>query len=107
MRPYELWVAHMAWDGDSKRRPALVVSLHDGIISVYPITSKYDNKSERIKKKYFPIKDWKDANLRKASYVDTNNIHELSVDAIDEAYVGRLSDSDKARFIKFLSKRSD
>jgi len=106
MRPYELWIAHMAWDGGGKRRPALILSSNGRIIKAYAITSQYENKSEYIKEGYFAINDWQKANLQKPSYVDTNTVHKLSVDAIDEAFVGRLSQDDIERFSEFLEKRN-
>lgn len=54
-----------------KRRPVIVMSLDDEEITFYKITSKYFNKSEYIRSKYYQIKDWLEAGLDRQSWVDT------------------------------------
>lgn len=39
-------------------------------MKVFRITSKFANKSSTIKKQYYEIKDWKEAGLKKPSWID-------------------------------------
>ena len=98
----EIYVAYIAWETGGKRRPALILSDDGDFISVYPITSQYDGKSNAIQAQYFVINDWKQAGLDKQSYVDTIDIVELSRSAIISP-VGKLSEADKTRLMDFLA----
>jgi hypothetical protein len=68
-----------------KRRPVLV--LKDGLneLLLYKITSKYANKSERIRQQYYPIQDWKEAGCKKPSYIDIGSLASL-----DKKYFGKI-----------------
>jgi hypothetical protein len=99
----ELYVAYIAWETGGKRRPALVLSDDDDVISVYPITTQYDGKSKDIQAQYFTITDWKQAGLDKQSYVDTIEIVELERTAIISP-IGKLSLTDEVRLIEFMSR---
>jgi mRNA interferase MazF len=71
MEPFELFITYLSWGSGGKNRPILVLLLNEDTISVYPITTQYENKSESIKSQYFKIKDWQQAGLDKQSYIDT------------------------------------
>jgi len=100
----EIYISYISWDIGGKRRPVLVLSDDGGVISVYPITSQYKEKSKAIQAQYFVINDWKQAGLDRQSYIDTIDIVELSHSAIASS-IGKLSEADELRFIEFLAKR--
>jgi len=106
MQPFELRIAMLAWDGDGKRRPVLILSLNGEIASLYSITTQYENKSKQIKANYFPIKNWQFAGLNKPSYIDTNKLIQLNVAAIDDTPIGHLSAIDAKSLQEFLAKRN-
>lgn len=54
-----------------KVRPLLLLQVKDDEALVFKITSKYENKSNAVKEKYYPIQKWKEAGLVKQSYIDT------------------------------------
>jgi hypothetical protein len=89
-----------------KKRPIFLV---DGFASddeahAFKITSKYENKSKKIRSKYFKIQDWQAAGLRKPSWIDVNV--ELDVNDLPKYQViGKLSREDLTRFIEFLGIR--
>lgn len=51
---------------EGKRRPVLIIENSENEVLFYAITSKFEHKSERIKKLYFHINDWQDSNLKKS-----------------------------------------
>lgn len=70
------------------------------------ITSQYSSKSESIKQKYFRIIDWSEVGLRKPSWVDTINILRFSPSALSYfRVIGKLTQRDKIRFVKFYVDR--
>ncbi|MFT4246342.1 MAG: hypothetical protein QM571_07550 [Micrococcaceae bacterium] len=74
-----------------KRRPALALSYENQIITFYPITSKYANRSERIKAQYYPIKEWQSVGLTKPSYVDVGNELVSNISDVEVTRIGSLS----------------
>ncbi|WP_461248484.1 hypothetical protein [Treponema sp. R6D11] len=71
MKPFELFITYISWGSGGKNRPVLVLLINENTISVYPITTQYENKSEVIKAQYFKINDWAQAGLDSQSYIDT------------------------------------
>ena len=49
MSPFEIFITCISWGTGSKKRPVLVLLIKSKSITVYPITTQYDNKSESIK----------------------------------------------------------
>ena len=94
MRTDDVYTAYINWPGGGKRRPALIVCNHDKSVDIFRITSKYKNKSERIRAYYYPILDWELAGLYKPSYVDTGQIIRLEKSCISFSKVGRLTNKD-------------
>jgi len=94
-----------------KQRPALLYSKHNNYIEIMSITSKYENKSEKIKRNYYPINNWREAGLKKESWIDIGNIHVFMKDTlrnINTIYLGKLTEADEiglAEFSKGLRKR--
>ena len=105
MKPLDIFIAYMSWDGGGKNRPVLILILSDKTVGVFQITTKYEDKSENIRAQYFKIEDWAQAGLDKLSYVDTGTLIELSMAAFKgKKPIGKLTDSDKLRLLEFLSK---
>ena len=78
MKTDDIYTAYISWPGGGKRRPVLIVeNNNDGFVDIFKITSKYKNKSERIRAYYYPILDWELAGLYKPSYVDVGKIIRL------------------------------
>ncbi|TPR56907.1 type II toxin-antitoxin system PemK/MazF family toxin [Enterococcus sp. OL5] len=98
-----LYVAFVGKEG-GKRRPVLIVENSENEIIFYSITSKCQNKSDKIKKLYFKINDWKDSNLKKESWIDIGTLFVLSKDKTDFEYkdIGELSQNDTDRLEVFL-----
>lgn len=53
-----------------KRRPIFILEDNHDTISFYNITTKYKNKSKKIQKQYYKIRDLKSAGLKKQSWID-------------------------------------
>ncbi|MCL2600151.1 MAG: type II toxin-antitoxin system PemK/MazF family toxin [Treponema sp.] len=106
MKPFEIFVAHVSWGSGGKNRPVLVLSSNGGCISVYPITTQYENKSDAIRARYFKMNDWADEGLARQSYIDTGTLIKLPPSAIEKMKpVGRLTAAEKQRLFAFLTKR--
>lgn len=90
----------------SKPRPALILSLDNEQIAFYRITTKYANKSEWIKAKYFKIIDYIEAGLREQSYIDTIEVLDIDVAETNFRIIGQLTVRDRERLIEFLSEQS-
>jgi hypothetical protein len=103
-RPYEIYVAYIAWSGGGKARPVLVIGRRDAVVFVFPITTQYENKSPAVRGKYFKIDDWEFAGLDRPSYADTNAVMDLPSAALrGRSPIGMLSERDKARLLAFMS----
>ena len=95
----------MAWSGGGKERPVLAFILGDNTVEIYRITTKYEDKSEAIKTQYFKINDWAQAGLSSQSYINTGTLITLTRETFkDKTPIGELSETDKKRFLVFLSK---
>jgi hypothetical protein len=103
MRPFEIFITCISWKNGEKNRPVLVLLLGDEVVSVYPITTQYENKSEAIRIKYFKINDWSQAGLDKQSYIDTGILLNLPISVIkNKKPIGKLTIEDKNRLLAFL-----
>lgn len=110
MKPMELYIADVPFDdsSQSKIRPALVMTVEAQFVSVFKITSRYINKSNKIKSFYYPIEYWREAGLNKASYIDIHHIYNLTRTAIfHKQPVGRLMESDVIGLYEFIKERSN
>ena len=87
----------------SKVRPAMVIEFNDEVIQTYRITSKYEEKSDKIKAKYFEIIDWFRAGLKRPSWIDTVQLYELDRDRTKIKVIGKLTNRDILRLKEFLS----
>jgi len=50
MNPFEIFITYISWGSGGKKRPALVLLPDSDGVSVYPITTQYENKSELYKR---------------------------------------------------------
>jgi mRNA interferase MazF len=105
VEPFELFIANISWGGGGKNRPVLVLLLSEDTISVYPVTTQYENKSESIKSRYFKINDWSQAGLDRQSYIDTGILLDLPLSVIKgKKPIGKLTIVDKKRLLAFFTK---
>ncbi|GHU51740.1 MazF family toxin-antitoxin system [Clostridia bacterium] len=105
MNIFDIYLAYMSFDEDKggKERPVLVVDIDDGLAVVYNVTSQYGGKSEYIRSKYYPLKDWKQAGLLKQSYVDTVKARYIEQSVCTKS-IGTLTETDKTGLIAFLNR---
>ena len=105
MNTFEIYIAFVSWESSGKHRPVLILEVNANSATVFSITTHYDNKSERIRTRYFVIDEWRQAGLNKQSYIDTNNTITLPISAVDSKRpIGRLSERDEILLIKFVSQ---
>lgn len=102
MKTNEIYTAEVSWLGGSKRRPVLIIEDKNREVSVFKITSKYENKSKYIKHFYYPIVEWKKSGLNKPSYIDTKTLEYLNKKDLSFHRVGFLTSKDKQRLKEFI-----
>lgn len=108
MKPFDIFVTYISWDGGGKKRPVLAYIIDEKSVLIYQITTQYGKKSESIKAKYFKIDNWSQAGLDMQSYIDTGTVLKLPLSVVnDKTLIGELSTSDKQRLIEFIKKRGD
>ncbi|MFT8757701.1 hypothetical protein [Leuconostoc pseudomesenteroides] len=107
IREHSIMIADLAFDEGrevgTKVRPAFVVKYDNQRITYYKITSQYDDKSEYFKSKYFEIKDWVYAGLKKPSWIDTLKLRRVEEQYVVIKFIGYLSPKDENRLVAFLS----
>ncbi|MDR1736051.1 MAG: hypothetical protein LBR85_04175 [Oscillospiraceae bacterium] len=107
MKPFDIFIAYISWDGGGKNRPVLAFILGDNTVDIYQITSKYEGKSEAIRSQYFTINDWKQAGLDMQSYIDTGTLITLSMATFkNNTPIGTLTENDKHRLLAFLNNQN-
>lgn len=107
MEPMDLYIANVPFDEGtgSKIRPALVVEVQREKVVVFKVTSQYQRKSARIKRLYYPIKEWKQAGLSKKSYVDTHKLYRLAKKWVfSQKPIGKLTDLDRLGLFEFIEE---
>lgn len=108
MKPMDIYIANVPFDekNGAKVRPALVMEIGVKRVNIFKVTSQYQKKSEVIKKIYYPIKNWKQAGLKKISYVDTHKLYSLNRSAVfSKSPIGKLSYTDRIELLKFLKQK--
>jgi len=104
IEPFTIYIFYMPWENGGKNRPILVFMHNINDVSVYCITTKYEDKSEAVKRKYFKINDIANTGLIRQSYVDTITRYTIPVSLIDgKIPIGKLSNEDIKRFMEFLN----
>ena len=107
MLPFDIFIAYISWGDGGKYRPVLAYALDDACVRLYPITTKYDNKSEAVKSRYLPIHDLACAGLVKPSYINTEIRLKQPICTVAHVKpIGKLSEGDKLRLIQFLNDLS-
>lgn len=107
MKSMDIYIADVPFDEGtgSKVRPALVIEVESEKVVVFKVTSQYKNKSAQIKKLYYPIKEWKNAGLKKESYVDTHKLYRLAKRWIfSRKPIGKLTDIDCLGLFEFIDQ---
>lgn len=105
----EIYIADVPFDykDDSKIRPALVVKVDNGRVNIFKVTTKFKNKSKKIRRLYYPIKKWKESGLKELSCVDTHRIYNISQKAVfNRKPIGRLDNGDIVGLFEFIQKIS-
>lgn len=87
---------------DDKNRPFFVLKLDGEVIKTFKITTKYQNKSDFIKSRYFEIIDYIDAGLRRVSWIDTVEVYEIDTNRTRFKVIGKLTYRDQLRLIEFI-----
>lgn len=106
----DLAVAFVAYEdaNNGKKRPIFVAESSSSATMVLKITSQYANKSPRIKKQLYEVKDWQRSGLAKPSWIDVSKIIKLSNKDFTLSKIGTLTTNDKrglSSFIDDYSKR--
>jgi hypothetical protein len=111
MEPFELFIAYISWGSSASRgscgksRPVLVFQISEDTISIYPITTQYENKSKTIRAQYFKINDWSQAGLDRQSYIDTGILYDLPISVFEnKKHIGKLTNADKQSLLAFLTE---
>lgn len=107
MKAMDIYIANVPFDegAGSKVRPALLIEIERERVKVFKVTSQYENKSTRIKRLYYPIKKWKEAGLKKRSYVDTHKIYRLTKKWVfSQQPIGKLTDTDRLGLFEFIDQ---
>jgi hypothetical protein len=105
MKPFEIYTTFISRGSGGKNRPVLVLLLGISKISVFPVTTQYEDKSDAVRARYFRINGWSQVGLAKQSYVDTGTLLNLPLTAIGNTKpLGKLTIADKKRLLEFLAK---
>ena len=105
MSIFDIFIAYVSWGTGGKKRPVLILEQKESDVTVFNITTRYDDKSESIRSKYFIINEWQQAGLEKLSYIDTNGTITLPISSVDVDHpVGTLTEADVLRLLDFLAK---
>lgn len=107
MKNFDIYLAYVEFSDYSggKFRPVLILFYANEEIYIYPVTSKYKNKSDKIKANYFKINDLKNTGLTMVSYIDTGNLIVLSNKRFSFKKIGFLSEKDKKRLLEFIQNK--
>lgn len=104
MKINDVYTAYISWEDGGKCRPVLIVNVTNTEVRVFKITTKYENKSQSIKNKYYKIQDLSSAGLLKQSYIDTIKTYSLNPEKIKFKKIGKLSTEDILELAKFINR---
>ena len=96
-----LYLSYIGGTG-GKRRPVLVVKSSSEVVRILAITSKFENKSPRIQKQYYQIKDWEKIGLTKTSWIDIKNVREFPSAHLRYQEIGKLTLQDIQGLADFI-----
>ena len=104
MELFELYIINISWGSGGKYRPVLILQINSDNLLVFPVTTQYENKSNKIQAQYFKINDWALSGLDKQSYIDTGTLLELPLAVLKKKKpIGKLTTEDKQRLLVFLN----
>lgn len=109
MEPMEVYIANIPFDkrNGSNFRPALVIEVERKLIVVFKVTSHYQNKSAQIKRLYYPIQMWREARLKKRSYVETHKLYRLNKNWVfSQRPIGKLTELDSLGLFSFIKQQN-
>ena len=74
------------------------------VVLLDSMTSQYKEKSDYIKLQYYPIRDWRQANLKKSSYIDIRSTMSFDFREILRSgkHIGKLSNTDVIELSNFI-----
>ena len=74
------------------------------VVLLDSITSQYKDESDYIKLQYYPIRDWRQAGLKKSSYIDIRSTMSFDFREILRSgkHIGKLSNTDVIELTKFI-----
>ena len=104
MHIYDIFIAYVSWGEGGKSRPVLILEQGIGVVTVFNITTRYEDKSEAVRNKYFKINNWQHAGLNQESYIDTNGTVTLPQSSV-ELSLGTLTEDDAQRLLQFLAQQ--
>jgi len=107
IEPNDIVGIHVAYaDGTGgKRRPVLIVDTRKESLRFLRLTSQYENKSSKIRKQYYPIKHWKEAGLKKPSWIDVGSVLTVNRTHLDSiTKIGALDTDDIDGLAQFIKK---
>lgn len=107
MAKYDIYYTDVAFSDKpgSKERYAIIVDENTAFVyTLNTITSQYEKKSDFIKLQYFPIEFWKEAGLKKASYIDILSPIKVPFDSLlkQARFSGSLAVKDKRGLETFI-----
>ena len=108
MNPLEIHVVEIPYDDidSSKVRPALIIKISNDNVYLFKVTSKYSNKSSKIKSFYYPLMDWKNAGLKIPSYIEIHKAYGIYKNIVKKSkLIGKLSSVDTIGLFKFINNR--
>ncbi|GEK88605.1 hypothetical protein SAMN04488100_11428 [Alkalibacterium putridalgicola] len=99
-----LYVSYLDGTG-GKRRPVLILKTYKEELSFFRLTSQYESKSSKIRKQYYPIKHWKEAGLKKPSWIDVGSVLKVNRTHLDSVTkIGALDTDDIDGLAQFIKK---
>lgn len=88
-----------------KRRPVLVLQDASDYLTFFRLTTKFDNKSSRIQRQYYRIREWEQAGLKQISYIDIGTVMMMKKIATNKILpIGHLSVYDIQELNKFIQQ---
>ena len=102
---YRIFVRFDSDTFEGKERYAVEIGKINLIVVLLDsITSQYKHKSDYIKLQYYPIRDWRQAGLKKPSYIDIRSTMSFDFDEILKSgkHIGKLSTTDVEELTKFI-----
>lgn len=103
---FEIYFLNEAFDKTkgAENHYAVVVDNSELIVLTFNLlTSKYQEKSEKIKLQYYPIQDWKKAGLKRRTYVDILALVQYDIAQLKKhgRHIGKLTIADIQGLVEF------